>query len=150
MILEEMVFWHWWVLAFGFLVLEMIATAYFFLWLGAAAGVIGMVMLIMPELSWEAQWGVWALLSAVSVTVSYFLRKKNAPPKEDEDLVLNQRGQQYVGRSFTLEHPVVNGQGKIKVDDSTWKVEADMDIGKGEKIKVTAVDGTVLIVEKAA
>ncbi|MEM9470022.1 MAG: NfeD family protein [Pseudomonadota bacterium] len=37
----------------------------------------------------------------------------------------------------------------MKVDDSTWKVRAEEDMKKGEKVKVTALNGTVLQVEKA-
>lgn len=147
MFLEEMVFWHWWVLAGVFLVLEMLATAYFFLWLGAAAGVVGLVLLSVPEMSWQGQWGLWALLSAVSVMISYIRRKKKHTPEESAALILNQRGKQYIGRTFTLAEPVVNGQGKIKVDDSTWKIEADTDFRTGDKVKVMAVDGTVLQVK---
>lgn len=150
MFLEDMVFWHWWVLAVVFLVLEMLATAYFFLWLGAAAGVVGFLLLMVPDMSWHMQWGIWAVLSAVSVTISYWQRKKKSPPQKEEGLVLNQRGQQYIGRSFTLADPVVNGQGKIKVDDTTWKIEAEEDFKAGAKVKVTAVDGTVLIVKAAS
>jgi len=56
------------------------------------------------------------------------------------------RGEQYVNRTFTLEEPVVNGQGKIKVDDSTWKIEG-ADCESGTKVRVTGVDGVVLKVE---
>jgi hypothetical protein len=39
---------------------------------------------------------------------------------ESDQPKLNRRGEQYVGRTFTLEEPIVNGHGKIRVDDSTW------------------------------
>ena len=42
----------------------------------------------------------------------------------------------------------MNGQGKITVDDSTWKIEGD-DLPAGTKIQVTGVEGTVLKVESA-
>ena len=38
--------------------------------------------------------------------------------------------------------------GKVKVDDSTWKIECAEDLPKGAKVKVTALDGTILKVEK--
>ena len=59
---------------------------------------------------------------------------------------LNRRGQQYVGRTFTLDEPIVNGLGKIHVDDSTWKIEGN-DCPAGTKVKVTGVDGVILKVE---
>ena len=66
--------------------------------------------------------------------------------KTDEPL-LNKRGEQYVGRTFTLEEAITNGFGKVKVDDSTWKVECEIDLDAGSKITVKSVDGTVLQVE---
>ena len=145
----EIVFWHWWVVAVVFLALEMIAAAYFFLWLGSSAALVGLVLFVMPDLDVNLQFGIWAMASIISVTAWYFLRKSTKPEKEDEGLVLNQRGKQYVGRTFTLEEPVVNGQGKINVDDSTWKIEADTDFETGMKIEVIAVEGTVLKVKPA-
>lgn len=59
---------------------------------------------------------------------------------------LNRRGQQYVGRVFTLSEAIVNGVGKIKVDDTLWKVKGkDTEVGK--RVRVTEVDGVVLLVE---
>jgi membrane protein implicated in regulation of membrane protease activity len=72
---------------------------------------------------------------------------KNNPPQTDEP-TLNRRGEQYVGRVFTLEEAIVNGVGKIKVDDSIWKVMGE-DMDDGGKVKVIGIDGTVFKVEAA-
>lgn len=61
---------------------------------------------------------------------------------------LNRRGEQYIGRVFTLTEPIVNGVGKVKVDDTTWKVNGD-DMEAGAKVRVVAIDGTVFKVEAA-
>ena len=60
---------------------------------------------------------------------------------------LNKRGTQYVGRVYSLYEPIVNGQGKIKVDDSQWKVNGE-DCPVGTRVKVTAIRGSVFDVEK--
>ncbi|HHO67888.1 MAG TPA: NfeD family protein, partial [Gammaproteobacteria bacterium] len=68
---------------------------------------------------------------------------------EDTDQpTLNRRGEQYIGRVFTLETPLVNGMGKIRIDDTTWKIEGP-DCEPGTRIRVTGVDGTILKVEPA-
>jgi len=69
------------------------------------------------------------------------------PPVSDQPL-LNQRGQQYTGRVFTLDHPIVNGIGKVVVDDSTWRVKGP-DLAAGTNVRVVGVDGTIFIVESA-
>jgi membrane protein implicated in regulation of membrane protease activity len=53
------------------------------------------------------------------------------------------RGQRYVGRVFTLDEPIVNGRGKIRVDDTTWNIEG-ADLAAGVSVEVTSVDGTIL------
>ncbi|MCF6225258.1 MAG: NfeD family protein, partial [Xanthomonadales bacterium] len=57
-----------------------------------------------------------------------------------------QRGQQYVGRVFTLDRAIVNGTGKVKVDDSTWRVKG-LDMPVDGKVKVVATEGVILVVE---
>ena len=54
-----------------------------------------------------------------------------------------------MGRHFTLQEPVINGLGKIKVDDSIWKIEGEADLPSGAQVKVTAVEGTILKIEPA-
>ena len=70
-------------------------------------------------------------------------------PTETDQPRLNRRGEQYLGRVFTLEHPVVNGLGKIRVDDSTWKISGP-DCSEGTQVRVVGVDGVVLRVEPDA
>jgi inner membrane protein len=62
---------------------------------------------------------------------------------------LNQRMYDYVGRTYVLDEAIVNGRGKIRIDDTLWMVTG-ADRGKGEWVKVTAVDGSRLIVEPAS
>ncbi len=42
--------------------------------------------------------------------------------------------------------PSVNGVGKLRVDDTTWKV-AGNDVPAGSRVRVTGVEGTILQVE---
>ena len=55
----------------------------------------------------------------------------------------------YVGRSYVLDEAIVNGRGKVRIDDTLWVVTGS-DRGKGEWVKVTGVDGTRLVVEPAS
>lgn len=148
MIFEDIVFWHWWIISLGFLSFEMLVGSYFFLFIGAAAAVVGLLLLLISGMGWPVQFVLWGVFSVAFVAGWRAYRKKN--PVKSVEPNLNQRGQQYVGRNFTLEESVVNGQGKIKVDDSTWKIEAAEDFEAGTKVTVIAADGTILKVEAAA
>jgi membrane protein implicated in regulation of membrane protease activity len=137
-------FWHWLVLAVLLAVVEVLAPGTFFLWLGISAAVVGIVAWLAPGLAWEWQALLFAVLAVASVLlVRRYLKSR---PIETDQPLLNRRGHQYVGRTFTLEEPVVNGQGKIRVDDSTWKVEGE-DCPTGAKVRVSGVDGVVLQIE---
>ena len=125
-------------------ILEIFSPAAFFLWMGIAAGMVGLLMLIMPGMGWEWQILAFAVLSVASIVVGRMYLKRN-PIKTDQPM-LNRRGEQYVGRTFTLDENIVNGVGKIRVDDTIWKVNGP-DCEAGANVKVTGVNGMVLLVE---
>ena len=139
--LEGLAFWHWLVLGVVLATIEVFAPGAFFLWLGISAGIVGSVLWVFPGISWELQLLFFAILSIVSVVVAR--RYLTAHPLETDLPNLNRRGQQYVGRNFTLTEPVINGRGKIQVDDSTWKITCE-DCEAGTKVIIDGVDGVVL------
>lgn len=137
-------FWYWWIAAAVLLVIEMLVPATYFLCMSIAAVVVGGVAWVAPA-TWEYQVFSFALLTGVTTIVfkRYFGRHKIATDQPQ----LNRRGEQYVGRTFTLDMPIVNGVGKVRVDDSTWKIEGD-DMPAGTLVQVVGVDGTVFRVAK--
>lgn len=138
-------FWHWLTFAVVLIILEMLSPGAFFLWLGIAAGCVGIVLYVRPELSWQLQLIVFAVLSVASIA-TWRLTRAFFPPQEAEVPNLNQRANQYIGRTFTLIEPIVNGVGKIRVDDSTWRVRGE-DMPVDSQVIVTGVDGIVFDVE---
>ena len=138
-------YWHWWVLGVIFVILEVLSPAVFFLWLGIAAGLVGTILLLHPDLAWEYQVLGFASFSVVSILLSRLYLKRH-PIRTDQPR-LNRRGEQYLGREFTLEGPIVNGEGKIRVDDSTWKIRGT-DCPAGVQVQVIGVDGVVLQVRR--
>ena len=144
--LQHIVFWHWWILAGMLLILELTSPVFFFLWLGFSAAAVGLLLLVFPNIPIEAQLVLFGILSVVAVLAWRHYREQH-PPVSDQPL-LNQRGQQYTGRVFTLDNAIVNGVGKIEVDDSTWRVKGP-DLPAGTHVRVTGVDGVIFIVESA-
>ena len=140
-------FWHWWILAAIFAGIEILAPGVFFIWLGAAAALTGLIALVIPGLGWEIEALIFAVL-AVATVVGWrnYIRKSKA--KDDPAAMLNRRGDQMIGRTAVLSEPIQNGRGKIKIDDSTWRVEGG-DLPAGTQVKITGVDGAILKVEAA-
>lgn len=137
--------WHWGIIAAVLIILEMFAPGAFLVWLGIAAAVNSILLVFFPAMSWEMQFVIFAIVSVVSIVAFRHWRDKN--PEATDQPALNRRGEQYVGRTFTLAEPIVNGQGKLQVDDSTWKIEGG-DCDTGIQVRVTGVDGVVLRVEQ--
>ena len=146
---SKFVFWHWWIMGILLLGIEIVAPVEFFLWLGISAGVTGGIVLIAPDIGWQWQLVLFGMLSVASVG-GWRLYQKKFPPQTDEPL-LNRRGSQYVGRTFELTEEMAFGRGKISVDDTTWRAEYDAggDLPAGSRVKVIAIDGTILKVEPA-
>lgn len=142
--LEHIVFWHWWILAGLLLILELTAPAFFFLWLGIAAAAVGMILLVFPGLPLESQLVLFGVTSVVAIFA--WRRYREARPTVTDQPNLNRRGHQYIGRVFTLVEPIKNGEGKVTVDDSTWRVKGP-DSSAGTTVKVTGIEGVIFIVE---
>lgn len=141
---DAMDHWHWWIVAVVLIILEVISPAFFFLWLGIAAGLVGGLVLLFPALGWKTQWLFFSGFSVVSLGVWHFMLKHR--PTTTDRPTLNRRGTHYVGRIFALSDPIENGMGRIRVDDSTWKVSGP-NAPLGSKVRVIGVDGTLLFVE---
>lgn len=142
--IELLDFWHWWVLAVALFILEIFSPAAFFIWIGLAAGIMGLLLLLV-DLSWQLQFVLFAVLSVVCVVAGRSWFKRN--PISTTAPNLNRRGQALVGRVFEVEQAIVDGSGRIRVGDSTWKVNGpDMEVGA--KVRVVAVESTVLRVER--
>mgnify|MGYP001485663752 FL=1 len=140
--LLEPVYWNWWLLGVVLMIIEAIAPGFFFLWMGVAALLVGLTLTVLPALAWTYQVLLFALLSVGSI-VAWRLWLRRHPTRTDDPL-LNRRGHQYVGRVFTLDTPVINGHGKIRVDDSTWKILVEQDCPAGTRLRVVGVEGVML------
>lgn len=140
----ELVFWYWFVLGVLFLVIEILTPGFFFLWMSVASVITGIIVWLFSSLSTDVQLVIFSVLTVIAIILWRVFGKKYVI--ETDQPLLNQRGSQYVGRTFNLYEPIENGQGKIKVDDSIWKVHGE-DCDIHTKVKVIACRGTVFDVE---
>ncbi|MGH8432280.1 MAG: NfeD family protein, partial [Solimonas sp.] len=117
--MEQLLYWHWWVLGIVLLVTEMLLpTGFVLLWIGASAIIVGLLSWLLP-LSWQLELVLFSILSLAS----FYVWKRFRPALQTSDRpTLNRRGDSYIGRTFTLKDPVVNGVGKLRVDDSQWRI----------------------------
>jgi hypothetical protein len=142
----QTVFWHWWVLGLALLAMEAFFPGAFFLWMGLAALVVGGILAIFPGLALLPQVAIFGVLALGSALAWRRFRPLGAG-RETGHSTLNERGRLYVGRVFTLEVPIVNGVGKLRVDDGQWRVVGP-DLPIASRVRVVAVDGATLKVER--
>lgn len=142
---ELLDYWHWWVLGVALFILEIFSPAAFFIWIGLAAAIMGFVILLV-EISWQSQLVLFAVLSVACVAAGRTWFKRN--PISSDEPNLNRRGHALIGRVFEVNEAIVNGVGRIRVGDTTWKVIGP-DTPVGEQVRVVDVDSTVLRVERA-
>ena len=140
--------WHWFGLAAILGILEVVVGASFFLlWLAICAILVAIMVIIFPLLEWQLQLLIFALASITSIFFWHVHLKNN--PSSTNKPTLNRRNEQYIGRIFVLTEPIVNGRGRIQVDDTFWLVEG-ADLPVGSRVRVIDVNGVILQVAEVS
>jgi membrane protein implicated in regulation of membrane protease activity len=134
--------WNWLLLAIVLFALEAMVPGIHFVWFGVAAILVGLFGLA-TNFAWQWQLAMFAVVSVATVFATRRLARSDASPSDLPNL--NVRGQQYVGRVFTVEEAIQGGRGKVRVADSLWQAEG-ADAPAGSRVKVTGVRDTVLLV----
>ena len=62
--------------------------------------------------------------------------------------LLNERATRLVGQSYILGEPIVGGNGRIRVGDTTWRLTGP-DLPSGTRVRIVGHDGSVLRADRA-
>lgn len=141
--------WIWWIAGLILLAAELVLPGVFLIWIGLAALATGILSLAL----WEAgywTWHVQLLIFAVLAVVATFLGRRYLS-KDDagtDEPHLNDRAASLVGRIATLQEPIINGRGRIRLDDTSWPVNGP-DLPAGTRVRVSTARGNELTVEQA-
>jgi len=138
--------WNWLIFGFILMALELAAPGVFLFWLGLAALLVGLVSFVLDP-SWQIQLLMFAVFAACAVPVWRRLAL-SARKTDQSNAFLNRRAEALVGRVFTLEKPIVDGAGTVRVDDTIWRV-AGPDTPAGSRVRVVHADGANLTVAAA-
>lgn len=136
--------WAWIILGVVLIGLEMAAPGAFLLWLGLAAILTGLID-GWASLSWQAATLTFAATAVISVLLGRSVNRAGTPAGA---ATLNRRGAALTGRVLTLEAPITGGEGRVRIDDSSWRVTGP-DAPTGARVRVARVDGGTLVVEAA-
>ena len=140
--------WNWMILGTALLALEILTPGVYLLWLGIAAIATGLLSFML----WQAGFWVWQVQILVFLAlslVSALVGRRFFPTTGTEDTdrpLLNRRELQLVGRTATLEEPIREGRGRIRLGDTLWRVSGP-DLPVGARVRVASAANGELTVE---
>ena len=138
--------WNWLIFGVILMALELAAPGVFLFWLGLAALLTGLASFAFT-LSWQVQILMFAVFATAAVPVWRRLARTGNAAAGNSPF-LNKRTDGFVGRVFTLEKPIVDGAGTIRIDDTIWRV-AGPDVPAGSRVRIVQADGVSLTVAAA-
>ena len=145
-IVSELGAWAWVIAGVLLIALEALAPGVFLVWFGVAALLTGLLEGVFG-LSWQAATMSFACLAVLSAVLARKLAGAS-PATARGAKHLNAGAHGLIGRVFPIERGITAGEGRIRVNDTVWRVTG-ADAPDGALVRVTEVDGTTLIVVPA-
>lgn len=146
---SHIVYWHWVVLGLILAATEIFIPAFFMLWLGISAIIVG-VLLSIIDISFSNQLLIWIILS-VACLVAWF--KYITPMMRDKSLS-GMAMEKLLGQEGTVtEYNQVTNRGRIKfpapiVGSDEWEIIGNGDMIPGDRAVIVEISGNSLIVKK--
>jgi len=148
----ELAWWHWMVVGLGLGLLELVVPAFFVIWFGLGAMLVGVALLVVPDMAFSAQILLWTVAS-VAMTVLWFKVLRNDGGKTRSGQADEALGE--IGVLVRAVEPlgVESARGEVRfqkpvMGSDVWPCLADRPIAAGERVRVLAVDGQILKVGK--
>lgn len=125
---------------------ELLVPGVFLIWLAIAAGLTAGITLLLP-MNGAFEMLVFSVLSALSVSGGrlWYL----ARPVDSSDPMLNDRSARLIGRTVVVSEAIVQGEGRVNVDDSSWPATGP-DAPEGTRMVISGIEGSTLIVTHPA
>lgn len=141
------VWWHWMVVGLALGLAELAVPSFFLIWFGLGALLVGLVLLVAPDISLAAQVLLWTAASVVMTALWFKVFRQAAKTRSGQaDEVLGE-----IGVLVRAVQPFEKGEVRFQkpvMGSEVWPCLADEAIAAGERVKVLAVDGQLLKVGK--
>ena len=137
--IDDLGAWAWWVGGAILLAIEILAPGNVFVWFGIAAVLTGTAALV-TDIAWQYQLLIFAVLAIALVLVG---RRYFGRAGASEEPLLNERATRLIGQSYVLGEPIVAGNGRIRIDDTIWRLTGP-DLPSGTRVRIVGHDGSVL------
>lgn len=143
-------YWHWIVLGVALMALEMLLPSFVALWFGAAAVVVGVLLLLIPSLTVALQVVLWVIFSVIFTWLWFRVMQPLAVDKTKAGLsreaIIGETGQ-------VLSAPTAERHGTLRfsvpiMGANEWPFLCTEDVSSGDRVKVSDISGNDLIVNK--
>lgn len=141
--------WHWVVGGIALILAELAIPAFFVIWFGLGALLVGLLTLILPGFSTTAQLSLWTV-SSVAMVILWFRIFKPGYQKTR----IGTAGGEAIGEIGLLVGAVAPFErGRVRfqrpvLGAEEWECLAESAIAAGERVKVVAIEGSFLKVAK--
>ena len=125
---------------------EALAPGAFMLWLGFAAVVVFLAVLLLPGIPLLAQVAAFIVLSFVSIQL--YRKWFRGHERQSDQPALNRRTAALIGRVVPLERAIVDGRGRVQIADAFWDVSGP-ELPAGAPVRIVGADTMTLRVEAA-
>jgi inner membrane protein len=142
--------WHWEIAGLALVLLELAIPAFFVIWFGFGAMLVGLVLLLVGELSVAAQVSTWILASLAMVVLWFRVFRRS----QHKTLIGTAAGEVIgeVGLLVAEVEPFRRGKVRFQrpvLGAEEWSCMAESPIGAGERVRVISVEGSYIKVRKA-
>ena len=142
--------WHWEIAGLALVLLELAVPAFFIIWFGFGAMLVGLALLVVPGMALSAQIGLWVLAS-VAMTLLWFRVFRRSQHKT----LIGTAAGEVIGEIGLLVSAVAPFErGKVRfqrpvLGAEEWACMAESAIAAGERVRVVSVEGSFVKVAKA-
>lgn len=135
--------WVWLVVGLVLAIGEMVIPGVFLIWLAGAAGLTGLLALLLP-IGGTAQVVLFCALALALVFAGRNWLRRH--PVEAADPAMNDRGARALGETVLVTAAIDGGTGRVRLGDSEWLARGP-DAEPGTRMRVCGHDGAILVVE---
>lgn len=143
-------YWHWIVLGVGLMALEILLPSFVALWFGAAAVIVGVLLLLIPSLTVSLQVLLWVVFSVIFTWLWFRFMQPLAVDKTKAGLsreaIVGEIGQ-------VLSAPTTERRGTLRfsvpiLGADEWPFICSDEVSSGDRVRVSDISGNDLIVNK--
>ena len=142
--------WHWMVVGVGLVLLELAIPAFFVIWFGLGAIIVGLVLIVAASLPIGGQISIW-----IGASIAFIVLWVKVFRAHVHRTRVGLSTGQFSGETGLVTReirPFQKGQIRFQkpiLGAESWEAIADEEIAAGERVQVLDVEGQILKVAKA-